>query len=168
MWRPSALPAVGADYRISHPGHAEDVTDSPGPTPAECQALQDSQGAAAAFDQEAWLDSLYNEGEDRLNITFTCDSTLKREAKSEPGYQIRFPREHRIKLSQCQSTRLCMHCNSSGLFFGCQIEQFCRDCRAPKQAGALQQAPLRADAHRVAHEPCQAKREKQRLSTGVD
>ena len=72
VWRPSALPAVGADYRISHPGHAEDVTDSPGPTPAECQALQDSQGAAAAFDEGAFVDSLYNEGEDRLNLTFSC------------------------------------------------------------------------------------------------
>jgi hypothetical protein len=63
---------VAADYRISHPGHAQDVTDSPAPSAPECQALVNSQGAAAAFDKAAWVDSIYNPGEERLNMTFSC------------------------------------------------------------------------------------------------
>jgi hypothetical protein len=70
VWSPTSPSLVDSDYRISHPGHAEDVTDSQGPTAAECKALQESQGAAAAFDKQAFVDSLYNEGEDRHNATF--------------------------------------------------------------------------------------------------
>lgn len=40
VWHSAALSTVEADYRISHPGHAEDVTESAGPTASECQALQ--------------------------------------------------------------------------------------------------------------------------------
>jgi hypothetical protein len=75
VWKPSALTTVGEGYRISHPGHKEDVTDSPGPSAAECQALVKSQGAAAAFDEAAWVDSLYNPGEERANISFSYASS---------------------------------------------------------------------------------------------
>jgi hypothetical protein len=74
VWKPASLSTVGKDYRISHPGHAQDVTDSPGPSAAECQALVRSQGAAEAFNETEWVDSMYNPGEDRLNATFTCAS----------------------------------------------------------------------------------------------
>jgi hypothetical protein len=63
---------VGKDYHISHPGHAQDVTNSPGPSAAECQALVRSQGAAEAFNETEWVDSMYNPGEERLNISFAC------------------------------------------------------------------------------------------------
>jgi hypothetical protein len=76
VWKPTALLTVGEDYRISHPGHAEDTTASPGPTPAECKALRDSEGAAKAFDREAWVESLYNEGEVRSNLTFRYQHLL--------------------------------------------------------------------------------------------
>jgi hypothetical protein len=75
VWQPAALPTVGKDYRISHPGHAQDVTDSPGPSAAECQALVRSQGAAEAFNETEWVDSMYNPGEDRLNATFAYASS---------------------------------------------------------------------------------------------
>jgi hypothetical protein len=77
VWKPTSLPTVGKDYRISHPGHAEDVTDSPGPSAAECQALVNNQGAAAAFNETEWVDSLYNPGEDRTNLTFRYASATK-------------------------------------------------------------------------------------------
>jgi hypothetical protein len=75
VWTPGKPSPVPADYRISHPGHAKDVTDAQGPTEAECQALRESQGAAGAFNQQTWLDETFNEGEDRLNLTFRCACT---------------------------------------------------------------------------------------------
>lgn len=63
---------MAEDYRISHPGHAEHVTDSPGPATAECKALLEFQGAAAAFGEQAWVDSVYKKGEEHVPITFKC------------------------------------------------------------------------------------------------